>query len=339
MKNLFGKTSAEIFEILNLSSREKFRAKQIAQWIYEKMTDDFDAMTNLPKSFRENLKQNAKIFYGDCVTRWISQDALTEKFLLRLEDDQLVETVLMRHNYGNSVCLSTQVGCAMHCAFCASTLKGLIRNLTMEEMLAQLYFHKKNCKIDTMVLMGSGEPLANYQNVVRFLKFIHEPEIFNFSYRNITLSTSGLCEKIYDLAKENLPISLAISLHAPNDDIRKQLMPIAKKYSMQDVLNAGKFYADTTKRRVTYEYILIKNLNDQPIHAKELAQRLKGQLASVNLIPINPVKEKNFLRPSLETIQNFQKILEQEKIAVTIRKEMGSDIRAACGQLRNQFTQ
>ena len=340
-QNLFGLDVAALQERLAPLGVQKFRAKQVAQWMYEKGARSFGAMTNLSKALREELAASFEIATPAAQDVLVSKDGKTEKFLLAFADGTAVESVLMRQPYGNSICISTQAGCAMGCAFCASTLHGRARDLTAAEMLGEVFFIEERLRgegqhVDTMVLMGSGEPLMNYENVVAFLHLVHDPAILGMSYRSITLSTSGIVPNIYRLADEGLPVSLSISLHAPEDALRSELMPINKKYPMADVIAAGKAYGDKTKRRVTYEYILIDGMNDSSRHADELAKLLRGQLASVNLIPINPVVERHLLRPPQERIDAFEQRLERRGIAVTVRREMGTDINAACGQLRNR---
>ncbi|MBQ1417603.1 MAG: 23S rRNA (adenine(2503)-C(2))-methyltransferase RlmN [Selenomonas sp.] len=319
-----------------------FRAKQIAQWLYQKGVVDFGAMTNLSKDLRAQLAQAFVIARPQVKARLDSQDGKTTKFLLEYADGTAIETVLMRQPYGNSICVSTQAGCNMGCAFCASTLHGMARDLTCGEILAQavvindMLREENGSKVDTMVIMGSGEPLMNYAEVLKFLRLIHEPYTLGMGYRNITLSTSGIVPRMYQLAEEGLPISLSVSLHAPNQELRSELMPINRKYPIQDVVAAARNYADKTKRRVTYEYILIDGVNDGEEQAKELVALMRGQLASVNLIPINPVVERNLLRPSKARIDWFEGYLASHHVNVTVRREMGTDIQAACGQLRNK---
>ena len=342
MINVFGLPLLELQAALKPYNVPGFRAKQIAQWLYQKGVVDFGAMTNLSKDLRAQLAQNFIIARPKIKARLDSQDERTTKFLLEYVDGTAIETVLMRQPYGNSICVSTQAGCNMGCAFCASTLHGMARDLTCGEILAQavvindMLRQENGGKVDTMVIMGSGEPLMNYEEVLKFLHLIHEPYTLGLGYRNITLSTSGIVPQMYQLAEEGLPISLSVSLHAPNQELRSQLMPINRKYPLQDVVAAAKNYADKTKRRVTYEYILIDGVNDGEAQAKELVALLRGQLASVNLIPINPVVERNLLRPSKARIDWFEGYLASHHVNVTVRREMGTDIQAACGQLRNK---
>ena len=345
MTNIFGLTLAELQEVLVPLKVQKFRAKQIAEWLYQRGATDFSAMTNLSKALREQLAEHFTIGRPRIKARLDSQDGKTTKFLLEFADGIAIETVLMRQPYGNSICVSTQAGCNMGCAFCASTLHGMARNLTCGEILSQavvindMLREESGSKVDTMVIMGSGEPLMNYDEVVKFLRLIHEPYTLGLGYRNITLSTSGIVPGMYQLAEEGMPISLSVSLHAPNQELRSEIMPINRKYPLKDVVAAARNYADKTKRRVTYEYILIDQLNDGEQQAKELTALMHGQLASVNLIPINPVVERNLLRPSRARIDWFEGYLASHHVNVTVRREMGTDIQAACGQLRNKHLQ
>jgi 23S rRNA (adenine2503-C2)-methyltransferase len=342
LKNIFGMTVPEISQVLKEWNIAPYRAKQIAEWMYQRNAVSFEEMTNLPKTLRQKLMENFMFFRAELKARLDSQDGSTTKFLLSFADGIAVETVLMRHSYGNSICVSTQAGCNIGCAFCASTLHGLDRNLTRGEILSQVIFinellKTEGKKVDTVVIMGSGEPLMNYENVVGFIRLLHEPYCLYMGYRNVTLSTSGIVPEIYALAEENIQITLSISLHAANQDLRTRLMPINNKFPLKDVVAAAKNYGDKTKRRVTYEYILIKDLNDTDDFAAALAGLLRGQLASVNLIPINPVIERDFQRPSQERIDAFEACLTRHHVTVTVRREMGRDIQAACGQLRNKY--
>ena len=341
MENLFGLTVEEIGTRFASLGLPKYRQKQIAEWMYQKSAVSFEVMTNLPKNLRGDLGNAFSIDRAKCVEQWDASDGRTSKFLLEFSDGVAIETVLMRQPYGNSVCISTQAGCAMGCAFCASTVHGVERNLTAGEMLDEVLFveerlRDENQKVDTMVLMGSGEPMMNYDNVLTFLRLIHEPYCLNMGYRNIAVSTSGIVPGIERLAEEGIPVTLSISLHAPSDTLRSMLMPINRKYGVDKVVAAGRDYALKTKRRVTYEYILIRGVNDGEKEAQSLAELLRGQLANVNLIPINPVTERNWERPPEENIQRFCRVLERLHIVATVRQEMGSDIQAACGQLRNR---
>lgn len=341
MENIFGLNLAQLTDLLTKLNLPKFRAKQIIEWMYLKHVNSFTEMTNLPKNLREQLAQEFIIKKANSCDQLNSNDGKTTKFLLQFDDGVGVETVLMRQPYGNSICVSSQAGCNMGCTFCASTLHGMARNLTTGEILAQAMFiqellAKTNEQINNIVIMGSGEPMLNYTNVVNFIRLVHEPYCLNIGYRNITVSTSGIVPGMQKLAQEDIPITLSISLHAPNDELRTALMPINKHYPLKEVIDAAINYAKQTKRRITYEYILIDKYNDNLAQAEQLCKLLKGQLANVNLIPINPVKERNFNRPSQARIKTFSKYLENHHIVATVRQEMGTDINAACGQLRNK---
>lgn len=343
-KNIFGLFLDEIESIIKNFGLASYRAKQIAEWMYKKNVVSFGEMTNLLLETRNKLDEYLTIDTVNLKTALYSKDGKTSKFLLEFSDHEAVETVLMRHSYGNSVCVSTQVGCNIGCMFCASTLHGMVRNLSAGEILAQVMYinrmlSEENQHVNTIVIMGSGEPLANYENVVKFIRLCHESYGLNLSYRNITLSTSGIVPMIKKLITENFPITLSISLHASNHQLRSQLMPINDTFDIQSVVTAGKAYGEQIGRRVTYEYILIDGLNDSAECAQELSILLRGQLANVNLIPINPVAERGFARSSNQHIMQFAKILEKNHINVTVRKEMGNDIQAACGQLRNKHIQ
>ena len=282
-------------ELANMGEKS-FRAKQIFSWLHQKQVTSFDEMTNLSKALREKLKENYIIKNIKIVEKLVSKEDNTSKYLFDIGDDIVIESVLMRYSYGNAVCISSQAGCRMGCTFCASTVDGLERNLLPGEMVAQIYEIQRDIgeRVSNVVIMGSGEPLDNYDNVIDFLEIVHSKEGNNLSHRHITLSTCGLVDKIYDLAKENLQITLAISLHAPNNEIRQNTMPVAKRYDIDSLIKAAKYYADTTKRRVTFEYALIKGVNDSSDCARELASRLKGIMCHINLIPVNDVKENNY---------------------------------------------
>lgn len=313
-----------------------FRAKQIFDWIHQKQVSSFDDMTNLSKGLRERLTAQAtlgEIRQIKCLT---SQVDGTRKYLFALQNGSVIESVLMKYDYGNTVCISTQAGCRMGCKFCASTLDGVERNLTAGEMLSQVYEIQKDCgeRISGVVLMGSGEPLDNYENVLRFIRLIHHPLGQNMGQRHITLSTCGLIEKMALLEKEHLQITLAVSLHAPNDAIRREIMPVANANPMQALLAACAHYADTTKRRITFEYAMMRGVNDSDACAVELAGRLRHMLCHVNLIPVNDVKERDFTKSSADRVKRFAAILQEKGVETTIRRRLGSDIDAACGQLR-----
>lgn len=325
-------------ELANMGEKS-FRAKQIFSWLHQKQVTSFDEMTNLSKALREKLKENYIIKNIKIVEKLVSKEDNTSKYLFDIGDDIVIESVLMRYSYGNAVCISSQAGCRMGCTFCASTVDGLERNLLAGEMAAQIYEIQRDIgeRVSNVVIMGSGEPLDNYDNVMDFLEIIHSKEGNNLSHRHITLSTCGLVDKIYDLAKENLQITLAISLHAPNNEIRQNTMPVARRYDIDSLIKAAKDYADTTKRRVTFEYALIKGVNDSSDCARELASRLKGIMCHINLIPVNDVKENNYIRSTEENINSFASLLRELGIETTVRRKLGSDINAACGQLRKSY--
>ena len=329
----------ELENLLMSMGEQKFRAKQIFQWLHEKRVCSFDEMTNLSKSLREKLAEETKISNLKIVEKLESQKDGTSKYLFALDNDNVIESVLMRYSYGNAVCVSTQAGCRMGCAFCASTLNGLEYNLLAGEMLSQVYKIQEDIgeRISSIVLMGSGEPLDNYDNAVKFIKLVNSGNGLGIGQRHITLSTCGLADGIDRLREENLQITLAVSLHAPNDEIRNRIMPVSKKYNMERLLTACKNYSDFTKRRITFEYAMIRGVNDSTENALELASRLKNMLCHINLIPVNDVKERNFVKSNEETIQNFASVLNSKGIETTIRRKLGSDINAACGQLRRGY--
>lgn len=318
----------------------KYRTGQIYQWIHQKLVRFPEEMKNLPKDLRELLGEQ---WIGvEEETRFSSKIDGTNKFLFRLQDDNLIESVWMPYKHGNSVCISSQVGCRMGCKFCASTIDGVVRNLTPSEMLDQVYAMQTlmGARVSNVVVMGSGEPLDNYENLIRFLKLISDEKGLHISQRNITVSSCGLVPEIRRLAEEGLQITFALSLHATTDEERQELMPIARKYHLTEVLEACRYFFNQTGRRVTYEYSLVQGVNDTKYHAKQLAELLKKQApCHVNLIPVNPIKERNYQRATDNSIQNFKYILENNQINVTIRRGMGSDIDAACGQLRRNYIQ
>ncbi len=340
MKNIYGLFIDEIVWELEKIGIEKFRAAQVAEWMYKRGVDDFSKMVNLTSPQRSMLRERFFIEFPDEQEVRHSADGKTSKYLLRYSDGAAVETVLMRQPYGNSVCVSSQVGCAMGCKFCASTLSGLERNLTGGEILAQVQHVQRALgegqRISSVVIMGGGEPLANLDEVLRFMRLSHEPYVLDMGYRSFTVSTCGLVPGIRKLQEQGLPVTLSISLHAPNDEIRSRIMPISRKYSVSELITAVNEYALTTKRRVTIEYAMINGVNDSPEHAKELANLLRGKLVAVNLIPLNPVPESGLQRSTPDRIERFEEMLKVRRITVTVRREMGTDIDAACGQLRQR---
>ena len=331
----------ELKEEMTSIGEKAFRAKQVYEWLHVKLVRSFDEMTNLSKSLREKLARQYEIREVEMLDRQVSAMDGTNKFLFRLSDGHVVESVLMKYKHGNSVCISSQVGCRMGCRFCASTIGGLERNLTPSEMLGQIYQIQRISgeRVANVVVMGTGEPLDNYESVLRFMKLLNDPMGQNMGQRHMTLSTCGLIEKMYDLAEEQLQITLAVSLHAPNDEIRKQIMPVAKANPMDKLLQACQAYTDKTKRRLTFEYALMQGVNDSDACARELAHRLQQMLCHVNLIPMNPVKERAYTKTSKAQVQRFSAILQQNGVETTIRRKLGSDIEAACGQLRRRYMQ
>ena len=318
-------------------NEKTFRAKQIYQWLHIEKITSFDEMTNISKDLRNKLSENYYIPEIKKVDVLVSKIDGTRKYLFEIEGGSIIESVLMRYHHGNSVCISTQSGCRMGCKFCASTLNGLERNLRPSELLGQIYEIEKDIdeKVSNIVLMGSGEPLDNFDNVVKFLQLITDENGANISQRNITLSTCGLVPKINQLADMHLQITLALSLHASNNETRKKLMPIAYKYTIDEIIDACKNYFKKTGRRITFEYSLVAGQNDSKQEADELSNLIKGINCHVNLIPVNPIKERDFVQPTKEAAKQFKSRLEKNRINVTIRREMGRDINGACGQLRN----
>ena len=324
---------------LESMGEKAFRAKQMYEWMHVKLARSFDEMTSLSAKFREQCK---KKYEYTCVKPVRIQESKidgTKKFLFELSDGNVVESVWMQYKHGNSVCISSQVGCRMGCRFCASTLDGLERNLTRSEMLDQIYAITRLTqeRVSNVVVMGTGEPMDNYDNILKFLHLLTDENGLHISQRNVTVSTCGIVPKMYELAEEKLQITLALSLHAPNDEKRQELMPIANKYSMDEVLDACRNYFDKTGRRITFEYSLVAGVNDSEEDAKQLAGRIRGINCHVNLIPVNPIKERSYVRSTRQAVENFKIKLEKYGINVTIRREMGSDIDGACGQLRKSY--
>lgn len=331
------------FEELNkllLDMGEKpFRAKQIYEWLHVKLVRSFDEMSNISLSLRQKLAEKCSFTALEPVEILTSAVDGTKKYLFQLEDGNVIESVLMRYHHGNSVCISTQVGCRMGCRFCASTLDGLERNLKPSEMLDEIYSIQKDIgeRISNIVLMGSGEPLDNYDSVMKFLELISDKNGLNISQRNITLSTCGLVPKIYELADRQVQFTLAISLHAYDDETRKELMPVAKAYSIEEILKACRYFFEKTGRRLTFEYSLVAGVNDTESGAVRLGELLKGMNCHINLIPVNPIKERDYKQSDKIAIEKFKNKLEKYGINVTIRREMGRDINGACGQLRKSY--
>lgn len=325
----------ELETYLTALGEPKFRAKQVFTWIHRGVTC-FEEMTDLSVALREKLALEADLDLLVPVRIQASKQDGTRKYLFRLADGALIESVLMKYQHGNSICISSQAGCRMGCRFCASTLNGLERDLTAAELLEQILAIERDAgeKVSNVVVMGTGEPFDNYQNLSRFLQLIHAKEGKNFSYRSITVSTCGLVPRMLEFARDFPQVNLAVSLHGPNDEIRGQIMPINKSYSVEEVIQASRQYVALTGRRITFEYSLMRGINDSSRDAKELAKLLAGLNCHVNLIPLNAVKEAAFQGTDRKEVSEFQHILEQARIQVTVRRELGSDIDAACGQLR-----
>lgn len=318
---------------------KKFRAKQIYSWLHEKLADDFDQMTNLSRELREKLKKEYELTNLHMVRVQTSKIDGTSKFLFQLSDGNVIESVLMKYHHGNSVCISSQVGCRMGCRFCASTLDGLERGLAPSEMLDQIYQIQKwsGERVHNVVVMGTGEPLDNYDALLRFLHLLTCEGGLHISQRNVTVSTCGIVPRMRQLADEKLQITLALSLHASSQEKRKSLMPVANKYELSEVMEACRYYFEQTGRRITFEYSLVGGVNDTPEDARELIGLVKPLNCHVNLIPVNPIKERDYVQSGQQTIVNFKNKLEKSGINVTIRREMGRDIDGACGQLRKSY--
>ena len=329
----------ELQQFMASLGEKPFRAKQLYEWMHEKLAADLDEMTNLSKGLRKKLKETTDYTSLEVVERLVSGIDGTEKYLFRLSDGNVIESVLMRYHHGNSVCISSQVGCRMGCRFCASTLGGLTRNLKPSEMLDQIYRIQQVSgeRVSNIVVMGTGEPLDNYDNLLKFIRLLTDEHGLNISQRNITVSTCGIVENIRRLANEKLQITLAISLHASNQEKRKELMPIAYKYDIHEVLDATRYYFRQTGRRITFEYSLVGGVNDTEEDARELSALVGDINCHVNLIPVNPIKERSYVQSNHAVIEAFKNKLEKNRINVTIRREMGRDINGACGQLRKSY--
>ena len=339
-KDIRSYTYEELQEEMKAFGEKSFRAKQIYEWLHVKLADSFSEMTTLSLTLRNRLEEEYVIFPVAMVKRQQSSLDGTNKFLFQLYDGNLVESVLMRYKHGNSVCISSQVGCRMGCRFCASTLDGLERNLSPAEMVGQIYEIQKIIgeRISNVVVMGTGEPLDNYNNLLKFIRLLTDEHGLNISQRNVTVSTCGIVPKMYDLANEHLQITLALSLHGSTQEKRKKLMPVANKYHLDEVLKACDDYFKETGRRITFEYSLVEGVNDNEEDARELIRILKERNCHLNLIPVNPIKERDFKQPSRKSALNFKNKLEKNGINVTIRREMGADIDGACGQLRRRVS-
>lgn len=330
---------AQLKNIVTEMGEKAFRAKQIYEWLHQKQAESFDEMSNLSAALREKLKERCVLTTLKMLEVQTSKIDGTQKYLFALPDGNVVESVLMKYKHGNSVCISSQVGCKMGCRFCASTIGGWTRNLLPSEMLEQIYRIQKLSgeRVSNVVVMGTGEPLDNYDNLLQFIRLLTDENGLHISQRNVTVSTCGIVPKMYELAEENLQITLAISLHASNQAKRAELMPIANKYSINEVLEACRNYFEKTGRRLTFEYSLVGGKNDTKEDAEELAYLIKGLNCHVNLIPVNPIKERDYVQSDKKVIENFKNKLEKYQINVTIRREMGRDIDGACGQLRKSY--
>ncbi len=337
MINLLDYSCDDLKKLAKEFGQPEFRGKQIFEWIY-RGADSFDDMSNLPKNFRERLTQEATINSVKICEKYVSKIDETRKYLLELSDGNFVESVLMKYEYGYTICVSSQVGCKMGCKFCASTLNGWVRNLTPGEILGQVMCVQNDLgqRISNIVMMGIGEPLDNFDNVLKFIELVNTPGGLNIGQRHISISTCGLVDKIRELAGKKMQITLLISLHAPDDERRSQIMPINNKYSILQLMDACDFYIQQTGRRISFEYTLISGVNDNLAEADKLADLVRGKLCHVNLIPVNKVVETGFDKSSRQRVDEFRTRLEKRGISATVRREMGSDINAACGQLRNQ---
>jgi 23S rRNA (adenine2503-C2)-methyltransferase len=328
----------ELTEVMSNMGQKAFRAKQMYDWMHVKLVPGFEDMTNLSKEFREKCNENFE--YTTLETVRVQESKLdgTKKFLFALRDGNVVESVWMRYKHGNSVCISSQVGCRMGCKFCASTLDGLERNLTPAEMLDQIYSITRSTgeRVSNVVVMGTGEPMDNYDNLLKFLRLLTDENGLNISQRNVTVSTCGIVPRMRQLADEHLQITLALSLHATTDEKRRNIMPIANSYSIDELMDVCRYYFDRTGRRITFEYSLVGGVNDTDEDAEELIALAKPLCCHINLIPVNPIKERDYVQSNADRIQRFKNILEKNKINCTIRREMGRDIDGACGQLRRK---
>lgn len=336
----------ELTELVKSFGEPAFRAKQLYDWMHVKLVDSVDAMSNLPKGFREKIKESCYYTVLEAVQVFESKLDGTCKFLFRIPEEEqvlknnVIESVLMRYRHGNSVCISSQVGCRMGCKFCASTLGGLERNLTAAEMLEQIYRIQQISgeRVDNVVVMGTGEPMDNLEHLFKFLQMLSDEHGLHISKRNVTVSTCGLPDGIRRLADEGADCTLALSLHAPNDELRKTLMPIANKVSIKEALAATDYYFEKTGRRISFEYSLVSGVNDSLAHAQELAGLLKGRNCHVNLIPVNPIAERDFKASAAPNVAQFAAALEAKHINATVRRTLGSDISASCGQLRKSYS-
>lgn len=329
----------ELTDIILQMGEKKYRAGQIYGWLHKKLVSSPDEMTNVPGSLLLALLKDHPFYDVKEIERHVSGIDGTMKFLFSLHDGNVIESVLMPYKHGNSVCISSQAGCRMGCRFCASTLLGLSRNLYPSEMLGQIYAIQKATgeRVSHVVAMGTGEPFDNFEALCRMINMLCHPEGLNISHRNITVSTCGIVPKIYEFADRNPQVTLAISLHAPDDEVRRELLPVARKYPLDELMKAADYYVKKTGRRITFEYSLVRGNNDSPAQAKKLARLVKGMNCHINLIPVNPIRERDYRQSENRSVAEFKHFLEQEGIQVTVRREMGRDIQAACGQLRKSY--
>lgn len=329
----------ELTGVVSELGEKPFRAKQIYEWLHQKQVTDYEEMTNISKKLKEELREKYPLTVLKQVTVQISKIDGTRKYLFALEDGNVIESVLMRYKHGNSVCISSQVGCRMGCRFCASTLDGKVRDLLPSEMLEQIYRIGADIgeRISNVVVMGTGEPLDNYDNLLKFIELLTDENGLNISQRNLTVSTCGIVPRMRELAEKKLQITLALSLHASSQEKRLALMPVANKYELSEVIDACRYYFEKTGRRVTFEYSLVAGVNDTDTDAAELQALVRGMNCHINLIPVNPIKERDFVQPSRDRVLDFKNKLEKNGINVTIRREMGRDIDGACGQLRKRY--
>ena len=336
IKSLF---EDELKERMVSLGEKPFKGKQVFEWLHKKTVGSYEEMTNLSLALRNKLQEQEPLVRLEPVEVQTSKIDGTQKYLFRLSDGNVIESVWMKYKHGNSVCISSQVGCRMGCRFCASTIGGLTRNLLPSEMLDQVYRIQEMTgeRVSNVVVMGTGEPMDNYDNLLRFIRILSDEKGQNISQRNLTVSTCGIVPKIRQLAEEDLTITLALSLHAPTDEKRRELMPIANKYSLSEVIPACKYYFDKTGRRLTFEYSLVGGKNDREEDARELAALIQGLNCHVNLIPVNPIKARDIVQSDKKVLENFKNKLEKYRINVTIRREMGRDIDGACGQLRKKY--
>lgn len=340
--NIRDLTIEELSDLMKELSEQSYRSNQLFDWLHNKMVLSFDEISNVSKDLKDRIRDKFDIGFPTIYKEYISKIDDTKKYLILLNDGNIIESVLMKYKYGYSLCISSQVGCNMGCKFCASTIGGLKRNLEVYEMLAQVYLISRHndIKISHIVVMGSGEPLNNFENLIKFLDIINCDKGQNISERNITVSTCGIIDKIKKLADLDRSITLALSLHAPSDEIRKDIMPVANKYSLNDTIDAMSYYFEKTNRRITFEYSFIENVNDGADNANKLVKLFKDRFKNkhidfnVNLIPVNVVKENDYKRPDIDRVNTFKKILEINNVAVTLRRELGKDISGSCGQLR-----